>query len=167
MKMSACEWLQARTVTEITAAVGAILGVSNAVWNLCKAYLDRRRLRIDVEWEWTDEDGSFPYITIRNIGGRTVYVADIEFVEADKATCRIATFDNLEIKQDQSFCHRPIWHGDVADDRAEITMDDPVFGYGWEGLRIVVRDARGKKWQSGTPATKPSWFDITEPVSLA
>jgi hypothetical protein len=165
VKVSAwIEWLQARTVTEIGAAVGVVLGVGNTVWNLCAAYLGRRRLRIEVDWDCSDEDGSFPRITIRNIGGRTVYVADIEFVEANKATCRIATFDNLEIKQDQNFYHRPIWRGDVADDRAEITMgDDPEFRYGWEGLRIVVHDARGKKWRSRTPATKPSWFDIHDP----
>jgi hypothetical protein len=144
-------------------AVGTILGVGNTVWNLCKAYLGRRRLRIEVNWDWSDQDGSFPRITIRNIGGRTIYVSNIEFVEANEATCSIATFDNLEIKQDQSFCYRPIWGGDVEDDRADITMDDPEFGYGWEGLRIVVQDARGKKWRSQTPATKPSWFDIHDP----
>lgn len=161
------EWLRAHTVTEIGTVVSIVIAVGGVAWASCKAYLDRSRLRIDVEWDWSDEDGSFPRITIRNIGGRTIYVANIEFVEANKATCRIATFDNLEIKQEQSFCHRLVWRGDVADDRAEITMDDPDFRYGWEGLRIVVHDATGKKWRSGTPAAKPSWFDIIEPVSMA
>lgn len=154
------QWLQARTVTEIGAAVGAVLGVGNFIWNLCKAYLDRRRLRIEVDWDWREQDGSFPRIIIRNIGGRTIYLANIEFVEANKRRCQIATLDNLEIKPGQNFCCRPIWQGGVEDDRASITMEDPEFGYGWEGLRIVVRDARGRKWRSRTPATKPSWFDI-------
>jgi hypothetical protein len=155
------EMSQSTTLTGIAATVGLILGVLNFVWALLKAYWDRPRLRIDVDWEWSDEDGRFPRIRVRNLGGRTVYIVRVDFVEANGAHSIIASLENHEIKVDQIFEFRPVWQSAVDDRRAEITTDDPEFNYSWKGLRVVVRDARGKNWRSRKPTTKPSWFHIT------
>jgi hypothetical protein len=62
----------------------------------------------------------------------------------------------------QRFSFRPDWDEREGYPR-ELDEDFPEFRYGWNGLRIVVVDARGKAWRSMAASYKPAWFELAPP----
>jgi hypothetical protein len=148
------------TLTDVGAAIGTLLGVTNAAWTFWKASRDRPSLRVDVHWEWNEgpDDQSSPHIEVVNVGGRAAYIDRIDFLEANGARHLIGAFDNQEIKPDHKFAYRPNWD--------EPSDNDPQFRHGWKGLRVVVRNTRGKEWRSRAATTKPKWFFIHENSTL-
>lgn len=164
MSAAIVDWWYSLSWTGIGAALGATLGVINSIWTLLKAYRARPKLRVEVFWESSDQDGSFPEITATNLGGRSIYITTIELVEKDGSRHLLTNFQNEEIKRDQNFTYRAVWESGVNDDRAEITSHDPEFRSKWEGLRVVITDARGTRWKSKPPVTKPRWFRVHEPI---
>jgi hypothetical protein len=141
--------------SDILRAAGE-LPIVRTIWPFLRAFLDRKRLKVEVEWHWGDEDGDAPYITVRNVGGQTVYLDYIALVEANGERNTIGTFDNHELKAGQKFSWHPVWTDEPG-------FDDPQFYHGWEGMRVCVCDALGKEWWSDSPTRKPSWFYLSTP----
>jgi hypothetical protein len=167
------DWLQAgeaialnglRSVADHLTGIGAAIGVMGTALSVANAmrlyYRDRPDLRLDVYWVWNEgpDDQPSPRIEIVNVGGRSAYIDAIYLTEADGSRHVIGSFDNQEIKPDHKFAYRPNWD--------EPFDNDPQFRYGWEGLRVVVRNTRGKEWRSKVPTEKPSWFYITPPFDI-
>jgi hypothetical protein len=144
------------TLTGVGATIGTLLGVTNAAWTFWNAYRDRPNLRVDVYWEWNEgpDDQSSPHIEVVNVGARAAYIDRIDLLEANGARHLIGKFDNQEIKPDQKFLYGPSWD--------EPSDNDPQFYHEWNGLRVVVRNTRGKEWRSKAATTRPKWFVIQD-----
>ena len=163
-------------MTSIGAAAGTLLGVLNTGWAFWKAYKDRARLLVEVDWDYIagdhPEETSSPRVTIFNSGGRKVYIAETYLAELEECAgivrCMLRKpklvdrhvwpFDQLEnpeLQPDRSCPSRQCnWN-------YEEQQCWPEFNRGWAELRVVVRAEGGKdakKWRSKAPTTEPSWF---------
>jgi hypothetical protein len=145
-------------VTSIGAALGTLLGVLNTGWIFWKAYRDRARLSVEVDWEWSGmydpEDEPSPRVTIINIGGRMVSIAGIYLDQAGRRVCTFEQLENSELNPDRSNISRLRWDEEPG--------NEPEFDHGWKGLRVVICAESGKEWRSKPPKTKPSWLAMLE-----
>lgn len=148
---------------EIGKFLSGAVAVVSAGWAVWKYYHKRPRLKVDVDWEWGDEVGDFPRVNILNVGGSTIYIEAIALVEANGASSTIGEFNNLEIKPNQRIPHRYAWKDPYSDDPFD-DDDAPRFFYGWEGMKVSVRDTLGREWFSESPPKKePRWFELSKP----
>jgi hypothetical protein len=163
-------------LTSIGAAMGTLLGVLNSGWFFWKAYKERARLLVEVEWDWSGgdypEETSSPRVTVHNSGGRKVYIAEIYLAELIESAgvLRCIPWGLQKPTDRRVWCFDALENPELLPDRScpprQCNWDDgvlcwPKFDGRWKALCVVVRVEGGKdakKWRSKAPTAEPSWF---------
>lgn len=146
------------TITDITAIIGVIFGLSGLILGIINYIRDRTNIAVTLKWDMKsfgdtglDETKNWGVVTVTNSGRRPVYISHI----ALKLPRKYKDYSHLLLRD--GIAGQKLTEGDAP---ATFMIDQnglDKYGKDWKKIRAEVSMSTGKKKLSRRVIRKPSW----------
>lgn len=157
----------ALSLTDVTALIGMLTGVTGLTVSLMNYLRDRPNLSVSLNWDMESVGGPFPdgstmmgIVNVTNVGRRTVCYSHVHLVH-EPLRRRFWLFGPMLRRHfliiKGGLGSVTLKEGDPSQQVLVTQKGMEKYAADWRFVRAAVQDSTGKYWYSPKPKNPPSW----------